>query len=131
MKRKSPPIRQYMSRIPVEAERCATIAEAHSMMQRHMIHHIPVMSGSHLQGLASYRDLLEAHQRFGDAADTVALEEICQRNVLTVRPLQTVQEVAELMLQQHTDCAVVLDGGFVVGVFTTTDALRVLNDLLS
>lgn len=131
MKRKSPPIRQYMSRIPIEAERCETVFDAQEIMQRHAIHHIPVMNGSHLQGLVSYRDLLEAHQRFRDKADKVALEEICQQNILTVTPLQPVREVAEQMLEQATDCVVVVDGGFVVGVFTTTDALRALHELLS
>ena len=43
-----------------------------------------------------------------------------------VRPDTLVDEVARQMLSRKVGSAVVIDGGFVVGIFTTTDALRVL-----
>ena len=120
-------VRQYMTRLPVEVERCQTVAEAASVMEKNDIRHIPVMRGSHLHGVVSLRDVLEARIRFADKIADVSLEEICQRDVLTVDPVCPIHEVAEQMLERGVGSAVVVDGGFVVGVFTTTDALRVLS----
>jgi CBS domain-containing protein len=58
----------------------------------------------------------------------MALEEICQTDVLTVPPMMPLDEVAEKMLARRVRSVVVMDGGFVVGIFTATDALRFLCD---
>jgi acetoin utilization protein AcuB len=47
-----------------------------------------------------------------------------------VRPDTPVDEVAREMADRRYGCAVVIEGGKVVGVFTTTDALRALSELL-
>ena len=130
MTRRTPNVRQYMTRLPVEVERSETVAEAARIMQTNDIRHIPVMSGSHLQGVISHRDILEARAQFAEDADQLSLADICQTDVLTVHPLCAVNEVAERMLRRKVGSAIVVDGGFVVGVFTTTDALRVLSDVL-
>lgn len=48
--------------------------------------------------------------------------------MLVIRPVDSIDEVARKMLERSTDGAVVVDGGFVVGVFTTTDVLRFISD---
>lgn len=131
MARKTPNVRQYMTRLPIEAERCETVADAAKIMQSNHIRHIPVMRGSNLHGLVSKIDIHEARLRFADEIDRISLEEICQRDVLTVDPLCPINEVAEQMLKRGVGSAVVVDCGFVVGIFTTTDALRALSALLS
>lgn len=118
-----------MTHLPADVERCETVAEAMALMESHHIRHIPVMSGSHLKGIVSQRDILTARVRFANRLNDVSVEEICQQDVLTVSPLAGVNEVAGQMLDHGTDSAVVVDGGFVVGIFTTTDALRVLSEL--
>ena len=116
-----------MTRLPIEVERCETVADAAKIMQANDIRHIPVMRGSHLHGLVSRSDILEARLRFAHDFSHVSLEEICQRDILTVGPLCPINEVAEQMLKRGVGSAVVVDCGFVVGIFTTTDALRVLS----
>lgn len=128
MRRKAPAVRQYMTHLPVEAERCETLAEASALMARHDIRHVPVMSGSQLSGIVSQRDIFAAQARLGEQADRVPLQEICQSDVLTVSPLTAIDEVARQMLRHKAGSAVVVDGGFVVGIFTATDALRVLSE---
>lgn len=130
MTRKTPNVRQYMTRLPIEAERCETVSDAAKIMQSNDIHHIPVMRGSHLHGIVSQSDVNEARLRFAQDVGDVPLEEICQRDVLTVGPLCPISEVAEQMLKRGVGSAVVVDCGFVVGIFTTTDALRVLTTVL-
>lgn len=67
--------------------------------------------------------------RFGEQLTTRSVEEIWQEDVLSVSPVTAVDEVAQRMLERGVGSAVVVDGGFVVGIFTTTDALRVLSEL--
>jgi acetoin utilization protein AcuB len=47
-----------------------------------------------------------------------------------VAPRAALDEVVSEMAQHKYGCAVVLDNGKVVGVFTTVDALRAFADLL-
>jgi acetoin utilization protein AcuB len=126
MRGKPPPVREHMTHLPVEIDRCETVAEAVRLMDDHQIHHLPIMTGSRLRGIVSQRDVLAARLRQGDALDEMPLESICSADVLTVSPVTPVDQVAERMLARRVGSAVVVDGGYVVGIFTTADALRVL-----
>ncbi len=129
MRGKPPIVRDYMTHLPVEAERCQTVADAASLMESHHIGHLPVMNGSHLQGIVSHSDISAARLSYGAAADALMLEEVSSQIVLTVSPLTPIDDVASKMLDRRIGSAVVVDGGYVVGVFTATDALRCLRDL--
>ena len=126
MKGIPPQVRDYMTHLPVECDRCQTVADAVSLMEEHHIRHLPVMNGSRLRGIVSQRDILEARLRQGDALDEMPLETISRADVLAVSPVTPVDQVAQQMIDRRVGSAVVVDGGFVVGMFTTTDALRVL-----
>lgn len=129
MRGKPPIVRDCMTHLPVEGERCQTVADAMKLMESHHIRHLPVMNGSHLQGIVSRGDILSLRLRHGDAADAMMLEEVCTTDVLKVGPLTPVNEVASKMLDRRLGSAVVVDGGYVVGVFTSTDGLRCLQTL--
>ncbi len=126
MSRKVPQVRDCMTHLPVEVEKCLSLADAESLMRKHGIHHLPVMSGSKLIGAVSHQDLLTARLQMGPDAEGETLEAICDAGCLTVHSTSPVHEVAKRMIAQRADNAVVTDGGFVVGVFTSTDALKVL-----
>jgi acetoin utilization protein AcuB len=128
MRRHAPEVREYMTRLPVEAERCETVADAMAMMETHRIHHVPVMSGSQLKGIVSERDLLEAKSEQGDHFLETPLDQICKSDVLTVGPVDPIDEVARMLLDRRVGSAVVVDSGFVVGIFMTSDALRFVAD---
>ena len=59
----------------------------------------------------------------------VKVEEAMSQETFSVRPESSVEEVALEMAEHKYGCAVVIDGEKVVGVFTTTDALRALAEL--
>jgi len=128
MKRHAPEARQYMSHLPLEAEQCELAGDALKLMQKHQIHHLPVMSGSHLKGVVTQQDLLEAQIRLADGFAAAPLQSICQREAITVGPVDPIDDVCRLLLDRNADHAVVMDGGFVVGLLTTTDVLRFVAD---
>ena len=117
-----------MTHLPVEAERVETASDAEAMMAQHAIGHLPVMSGSHLKGIVSQGDLLQAKLRLGDQFAQTPLEDVCTEDVLTVCPVDPVDQVVRQILSKHAGSAVVVDSGFVVGIFTTTDALRFVSE---
>ena len=117
-----------MTHLPVEAEQSETAEGAAAILKQQNVRHVPVMNGSHFIGIVSEQDLLEAKIRLGKDFAATKLEQICLPNPLTVAPVDPVDQVVRSMLERDVDSAAVVDGGFVVGVFTTTDALRFIAD---
>lgn len=123
---KAPIVQQHMTRLPLEIEQIDNVANAKRLMDLFGIRHVPVMSGLHLQGLVSHRDILNATVQMGRKIDDLPIEKICVKDVLTVGPLTPVDEVVRQMLERGVGSAVVVDGEYVVGIFTSTDALKTI-----
>ncbi|MFT7619202.1 MAG: acetoin utilization protein AcuB [Planctomycetota bacterium] len=121
--RKNTPVREWMSRLPIEIEETTTIAEAHEIMESENVRHFPVMRGSHLVGLVSLHDLDMA--RAAGSHDR-AVSELGPREVLKVSPTDVVPDVCRRMHDAGVGSAVVVDGDVVVGIFTASDAVRFL-----
>jgi CBS domain-containing protein len=117
-----------MSRLPVEAEQCELAGDALELMRRYRIHHLPVMSGSHFKGIATRQGLLEAQIRLGNEFASTSLLSVCETNVITTSPVDAIDDLCRQMLASESDHAVVIDGGFVVGILTATDLLRFIAD---
>ena len=128
MKRHAPEVRQYMSRLPLEAEQCERAGDALDLMQKYHIHHLPVMSGSHFKGVVTRQGLLESKIRLAGAFPATPLHSLCEADVIIVSPVESIDEICRQMLARETDHAVVSDGGFIVGIVTATDILRFITE---
>jgi CBS domain-containing protein len=123
-------ISAHMTVYPHLASREMTVPQALARMDRNDIRHLPVVEDGNVVGVVSDRDLRKA--ALLPAAAGLTLSE-----VMTPRPYCTptgtpLAEVAEIMAREKYGCVIVLgDFGRVVGVFTTTDGMRVLSRLLS
>ncbi len=124
------PIARHMSAPPVVVDGRRTLAEAHELLRAHGIRHLPVIEQGRLIGVVSQRDLylLETLRNVDPATERVA--EAMTPDPFTVTPDAPLDEVAHEMAEHKYGCAVVVEGGAVVGVFTTVDALRVLSAVL-
>jgi CBS domain-containing protein len=123
-----------MTPSPVTVSRSTTLAQALKLMHERHIRHLPVVEGTHLVGLVSDRELriVDNMQGFNAALCTVA--DFISDKPYSVSASTTVREVVETMASKKYGSAVVVggDGGdSVLGVFTTTDALRVFVELLA
>ena len=106
------------------------IAEASRLMRLHEIRHLPVVDRGRTIGVISQRDvyLLETLQ---DVDPTrVLVEEAMTREMYTVGPDERVDVVAREMAARKIGSAVVARGAQLLGLFTTTDALRALGALV-
>lgn len=122
-----------MTPSPITVERSTTLAQALKLMDERHIRHLPVVDGTHLLGLVDERELriVDNMQGFNAALCTVA--DFINEKPYAVSRDTSVREVVGVMASKKYGSAVVVGGeggDSVLGVFTTTDALRVFAELL-
>jgi acetoin utilization protein AcuB len=119
-----------MTSSPATIEASRSLAEAHRTMRRHGIRHLPVVAGGSLVGILSLRDLHLLETLRDVDPEKVSVDEAMTRSPYTVEPGASVETVARTLAENKWGSAVVVDDGKVVGMFTTTDALKLLARLL-
>ena len=120
------PIQHYMSSVLVVIEPQRTIADASHLMRVHSIRHLPVVSKGKVVGLLSQRDVYLLETLKDVDPSQVAVEEAMVREVYMVDPEEPVYRVANEMAERKIGSAVVSHDGKLLGLFTSTDALRAL-----
>jgi acetoin utilization protein AcuB len=99
-------------------------------MNEHEIRHLPVVVGSELVGVVSDRDLSLVQTLAQASPETLTVEDAMTPEPYVVAPNVPLQAVARAMIRRKIGSAVVVDSGSVVGVFTVTDALQALVEVL-
>jgi acetoin utilization protein AcuB len=130
MKQNNPTVGDYMSKSPHSIGLEQTLEHAHHLMREHHIRHLPVLSGGRLAGILSDRDLAFIEALRDVDPRKVKVEEAMTSLPYAVTPDTPLARVARDMAEHRYGSAVVMEGSHVVGVFTTTDALRALADAL-
>jgi CBS domain-containing protein len=118
-----------MSKLPAETDRREPLSAVVRHMREQHCHHVPIMDGSHLYGILSRQDLHELALREDEPQGELVAGDVCTRDVLTFGPMEPIVEVARAMLDRHVSSALVVDSGVLVGIFTSTDALRLIAEL--
>jgi acetoin utilization protein AcuB len=119
-----------MTPSPATIEASRSLAEAHRTMRRHGIRHLPVVRDGGLVGILSLRDLHLLETLRDVDPERVTVAEAMTRSPYTVEPGSSVEQVAQTLAENKWGSAVVIEGGKVVGMFTTTDALKILGRFL-
>jgi acetoin utilization protein AcuB len=119
-----------MSVAPVVVSSDRTLAEAHRLMRERGIRHLPVVDRGRLVGIVSQRDLYLLETLRGVDAARELVEEAMSSEPFVVGPDAALDEVAEAMAVHRHGSALVVEKTALVGIFTTTDALRALVALL-
>lgn len=115
-----------MTRAPLSIRPGQTLAEAHRLMRKHRIRHLPVLDRDRLVGIVSQRDLMLIETLPDVSPGEVPVEDAMIGEVFVVAPDASLGEVASHMARRKLGAAVVAENGRVVGVFTVTDACRAL-----
>lgn len=124
-------VSHYMTRQPYTIQRGATLAEAHRMMREHSIRHLPVLdTNRNLVGIVSDRDLhlfetipdLDFSGTFVDEAMT--------ESPFVVTGDTALDEILEIMSEKKYGSVIVMNREGVEGIFTATDACRLLASFL-
>ena len=107
-----------------------SIAHAIEVMQEHHLRHLPVLEDGKVVGEVSDRDLRVwgLRQQLGKST---MIRHIMIEDPYVISPAQPLKEVASEMAERRIGCAIVVQAGRLVGMFTVTDALRALARLAS
>jgi CBS domain-containing protein len=123
-------VQEYMSIAPVVVSSDRTLAEAHRLMRERSIRHLPVVDHGSLVGVVSQRDLYLLETLRGVDVGRELVEEAMSDEPFVVSPDAVLEDVAEVMAARKHGSALVVESATVVGIFTSTDALRALVALL-
>jgi len=134
--KKRVPITQIMTKEVLTLSIKDDLVTAENVFRKNNIRHIPITSREHIIGMLSYTDLLRIS--FADAlneneqeVDTMVynmfkIEQVMAKNVITVSPKDTIQEVAELLAKKEFHALPVVEDKRLVGIVTTTDLINYL-----
>jgi acetoin utilization protein AcuB len=123
-------IRRFMTPSPHSITSRHTLAEAHQTMRERGVRHLPVIDDGKVIGVVSQRDLYLLETLRGVDAARERVEEAMSSDPFIVEPSAALEEVAEAMASHRHGSALVVEREAVVGIFTTTDALRALVTLI-
>jgi acetoin utilization protein AcuB len=113
-----------------------SVSNARAVLERHRINQLPVVTDGKLVGIVTDRDLRDAFPsvlELGPLArqrrrhlpiDEILVEDVMARNVLTIGPDASVDEVATMMRRERIGAVPVLDHGRMVGIITRSDLLE-------
>jgi acetoin utilization protein AcuB len=123
-------VRDFMTAPAVTTLETASVADAFEVMLERDIRHLPVQDEKGaLVGILSDRALFLAKRERGIRPEDVSVAEMMSREPFSVSPDTPLREAARVMAHRRYGCSVVVAGGRVVGILTTTDALRALASL--
>ncbi|TQD40672.1 CBS domain-containing protein [Haloflavibacter putidus] len=134
--KKRTPVSTIMTEKVLTLNTTDNLATAEGIFKKNKIRHIPVVENDAIKGMLSYTDLLRIS--FADAVDededtietTVydmfSIEQVMVSNVISVKPDNTIKEVAEILAEKEFHALPVVENDKLVGIVTTTDLIKYL-----
>lgn len=122
----TPTVEEFMTPQPMTIGRDQTLAVAHRMMRENKIRHLPVLEKGDLVGVLSQRDLYFLETIAGVDLDKDKVDDAMTQEAYAVPPEEPIDKVAARMAKAKMGCAVVVEKNRVIGIFTATDALRMV-----
>lgn len=119
-------VRDRMTRNPVTIESDDFLVHALRRMQNGGFRRLPVVAGGKLVGIITERDL-RAHQGY---LERTKVNGVMIEQPRTIDGGSTLEEAAQIMLEQQIGGLPVLDNGRLVGIITATDALKAFLELM-
>ena len=134
-------VNELMTRSLYTVNENDTLVHARELMLAHRIRHLPVVDGDNrFIGLLTQRDLLAAsvapHEDVDrDMLDTLessrTVSEVMNREVIAVDEQTELAMAAELLLDHKFGCLPVLHDGYLTGIVTEADFVRLAVNLIA
>ena len=135
-------VKDYMMKHPPMAGPQMSIIEAQHVMNENNVHHLPVVKdGKRLVGLVTQQTMLLNPGRLSslDVWDithylsNMTVKDVMLKagEVVTVEPDTTIEQAAQIMIENNIDCLPVIGEGIVVGLITENDLLIQLTNMMA
>ncbi len=125
-----PTVQKFMTLVPKSIGCDQTIAQASDFMRKLHLRHLPVLKAGNLVGILTDRDINLVNSFKDVDATKMTVEEAYTANPYFTKPTAPLNEVVAEMAANKYGCALVVDNGKLVGIFTEIDAYKALSELL-
>jgi len=126
-------VQEWMNRDVVTVTPDESFRTAMHLIRQKGIRHLPVVEGKRLVGIVTDRDLRQAAPSGATSLsihelhyilEKVTVRDIMTKQVVTIRPDQTVEDAALLLLGHRIGGLPVVREGELIGIITETDILQ-------
>lgn len=134
--KKREPISKIMTSDLLTVNLTNSLLDVKDIFEKNKVRHIPVVSGSKIIGLVSKTDFYRITYNLGDesAKDQInsailssnTIEDVMTKNLETVKATETIQDVAQMLVEREFHAVPVVDGDTLKGIVTTTDIIKYL-----
>ena len=125
------PVDEFTTPDPITVNEDTTIDDLRHLMEQHGIRHLPVVRGDTVVGVISDRDVRLVLGLTGAEKLQVRAADIMAADPLVVSSSAPLDEVAYAMSEKKVGSVIVNDeGGQFLGIFTVTDALNALIEIV-
>lgn len=125
-----PPVQKFMSYIPKSIEFNQSIVQANDYMRKLRLRHLPVLKDGEIVGILTDRDIKLVMSFNGVDAEKMTVQDACISEPYSTSPSTPLNDVVAHMAEHKYGCALIVDNGKLVGIFTETDAYKALAELL-
>lgn len=119
-------VKEYMTTIPIAIDITTSLQTAQKILQRYDIRHLPVTKTGKLCGLLYERDLMVVLKNRLANGTQETVKSLLTRIPMQVSPDASVRAVIVEMLRKKHDACLVSKRGKLMGIFTVSDALKLL-----
>ena len=123
-----PGVASVMTPFPYAVDEDDPVSAAEELMREHGIRHVPVTSGVKIVGVITRREL--AAREDEGASGALRVGDACTREPYVTDLHEPLDRVLREMAERQVDAAVVVRNGKLAGIFTLTDACRLLAEIL-
>lgn len=136
--RKNDPVINIMSKQVECVQAGQSLSDIRRLMVEYAIHHVPIVDGKKLVGLVSFTDMMKLNLVISGATEHTidaiidqqfSISDVMSAELTTIHHKDTVRRAAEILSEgTFHSLPVVNDKGSVLGIVTSTDLIRYLND---
>ena len=116
-----PQVRDLMVSDVVTIEPSTSVVDAAKQMIQQEKGPLPVVEGNRLQAIITDRDIINRVVAHGLDPNSLTVDEIATRELVTIGPDQDVEEARQLMAQHELDRILVVEGDRLVGIISEAD----------
>ena len=130
MKQLIVPVEEFTTHDPVSVDESIGLEALLKLMSEYGVRHLPVMRDGELAGIISDRDVrLFAGMPLTDRQELTAAD-IMTEDLLSIEATTPLDEAALMMSANKISSLIVREDGEFLGIFTATDALNALIEVL-
>lgn len=124
-----PQMLQVMTPFPYHVDIGAPLTEVARLMKEHGIRHLPVTRDGDIESIISQRDLLRTQLpgSQGEMLRELVTGDVCPARAYCVDVGDPLDHVLQAMSELHIGAVIVLRDGELAGIFTESDAFKLLS----